>query len=676
MFWLRHGVGRANPTSSRHLAAYFQVVAHPDDDLFFLNPAVQHAIDSGSPVTAVYLTASESDGRNAPQNHPDRRAVPVDFAGYAAARQNGIRAAYAQMALGDRRATWSRVAQVLAGGLPVEIATLVGAPAVRLVFFNLRTQDAVGDEPPRWLSALWEGSLPALPALRPTGSPLEAVGEYDREQLLTALTALLREVEPTVVRLLDPDPDHKTYDAASGKIAYSDHLTHTASAYFALEAVRRYELAGGRPVLRESYRGYYNRHWPRNLGQEAFAAKKALLDIYGGVPRDCGDPVGCGDYQVGDQGHVPGYGQSTHPRYPGSGSWLLRQVDGRLAAFGVLGDRASVWRETRPGSGKWRGPDLVDGAGLVPHLYALVGADARIHLFGVRQVLDLAREGHRRVLVTTVESEPGGPFGPWVDLGNPADGAVDAEVRRLEMGMPVAAVGADGRVQVFVRNFGRGVSSRVQTGPDTWGPWRDLGGSVVQEGLAVTSAADGRIELFAGTDKAVLHWRQATVDGQFERPSMLSVPAPAGPLTVVEEPGGRLLLVFREAESGRVLALRQRVGGGWPVNPASLDGRGGFGPVAAAAVPRDPGGTVLVKRDDTGTTSLSWQPAGRGVSTAWSTSGVLFVGSPAVAVDADGRVVAGVVGVDGRLWTARQRRAGSGEQFGEWTATGNGRRRA
>ena len=157
---------------------------------------------------------------------------------------------------------------------------------------------------------------------------------------------------------------------------------------------------------------------------------------------------------------------------------------------------------------------------------------------------------------------------------------------------------------------------------------------------------------------------------------MLSVPAPAGPLTVVKEPGGRLLLVFREAESGRVLALRQRVGGGWPVNPASLDGRGGFGPVAAAAVPRDPGGTVLVKRDDTGATSLSWQPAGRGVSTAWSTSGVLFVGSPAVAVDAGGRVVAGAVGVDGRLWTARQRRAGSGEQFGDWTAVENGRRQA
>ncbi|KAB1941232.1 LmbE family protein, partial [Micromonospora sp. ALFpr18c] len=626
MFWLRSGAGRSAP--AQQPASYLQVVAHPDDDLFFLNPAVQQAISSGCPVTAVYLTASEADGRNAPQSQPDRAAVPVDFAGYAAARQNGIRAAYAQMALGNRRAAWSRVARVLTGGVPVEVATLVDAPTVRLVFFNLRTQDGVGDEPPRWLSALWEGRLPALPALLPTGSPLESVGAYDREQLLAALTALLGEVQPTVVRLLDPDPDHKTYDAASGRIAYSDHLTHTASAYFALEAVRRHAQAGGQPVLRESFRGYYNRHWPRNLGPEAFAAKKALLDIYGGVPRDCGDPVGCGDYQVGDQGHVPGYGQSTHARYPGSVSWLLRQADGRLAAFAVLGDRAAVWRETRPGGGTWRGPDLIDEGGLVPHLYALAGTDGRTHLFGVRQVLDLTRQGHRRVLVTAVQSAAGGPFGPWTELGNPADGAADAEVRRLEMGMPVAAVGADGRVRVFVRNFGRGVSSRVQTGPDSWGPWHDLGGSVVQEGLTVTTAADGRIELFAGTDRAVLHWRQASADGPFERPVTLAVPAPAGPPTVLAEPGGRLLLVFREAQSGRVFALRQRAGGGWPVSPASLDGSGGFGPVAAVAVARDPGATVLVKRDDTGATSLSWQPVGRGVSTTWSTAGVLFVGSP------------------------------------------------
>ncbi|MBM7493253.1 hypothetical protein JOD64_004475 [Micromonospora luteifusca] len=94
----------------------------------------------------------------------------------------------------------------------------------------------------------------------------------------------------------------------------------------------------------------------------------------------------------------------------------------------------------------------------------------------------------------------------------------------------------------------------------------------------------------------------------------------------------------------------------------------------AASAPAHQAAAYL--RDGTGTTSLSWQPAGRGVSTTWSTSGVPFVGSPAVAVDASGRVVAAVVGVDGRPRASRQRRAGSDGQFGDWTAIGNRRGQA
>ncbi|MFF0465937.1 hypothetical protein ACFYPX_00650 [Micromonospora zamorensis] len=98
-------------------------------------------------------------------------------------------------------------------------------------------------------------------------------------------------------------------------------------------------------------------------------------------------------------------------------------------------------------------------------------------------------------------------------------------------------------------------------------------------------------------------------------------------------------------------------------------GRSGPTPAHQAAA-------YLQQRDDTGTTCLSWQPTGRGVSTTWSTSGVPFVGSPAVAVDASGRVVAAVVGADGRPWESRQRRAGSDGQFSDWTAIGNRRGQA
>ncbi|MFE3289079.1 PIG-L family deacetylase, partial [Streptomyces sp. NPDC059233] len=37
-----------------------QVVAHPDDDLFFMNPDLSRSISTGIKVTTVYLTSGES----------------------------------------------------------------------------------------------------------------------------------------------------------------------------------------------------------------------------------------------------------------------------------------------------------------------------------------------------------------------------------------------------------------------------------------------------------------------------------------------------------------------------------------------------------------------------------------------------------------------------------------
>ncbi|MFJ7207418.1 PIG-L family deacetylase, partial [Streptomyces sp. NPDC098789] len=86
-----------------------QIVAHPDDDLFFMNPDLSRSLLSGRKVTTTYLTSGEADGKNeavGPSfNDP---AQPADRAHYAEARQNGIRSAYAQMATGDRTSAWKR----------------------------------------------------------------------------------------------------------------------------------------------------------------------------------------------------------------------------------------------------------------------------------------------------------------------------------------------------------------------------------------------------------------------------------------------------------------------------------------------------------------------------------------------------------------------------------------
>src|SRR3954463_4754618 len=58
------------------------VVAHPDDDLFFLNPAVVKDIKAGKCVSTVYVTSGDA-GRGTT---------------YSRTRENGVRAAYAKMA--------------------------------------------------------------------------------------------------------------------------------------------------------------------------------------------------------------------------------------------------------------------------------------------------------------------------------------------------------------------------------------------------------------------------------------------------------------------------------------------------------------------------------------------------------------------------------------------------
>lgn len=109
----------AEASQDKHLAApvipasttagsVVQVVAHPDDDLFFMNPDLSRSLTAGIPVTTVYLTSGEADGRNeAAGGAAKDPEQPADRAHYAEARQNGIRCAYAQMATGTARARGS-----------------------------------------------------------------------------------------------------------------------------------------------------------------------------------------------------------------------------------------------------------------------------------------------------------------------------------------------------------------------------------------------------------------------------------------------------------------------------------------------------------------------------------------------------------------------------------------
>ncbi len=636
---------RTRPAAAR--ASHLQVAAHADDDLYFMNPDVSDALRGGDPVMTVYLLAGEADGKNIADDDPGAAAHPADQLGYAAARQIGITRAYALMRTGDPAGPWDRTVHRVAGRL-VEIASLRADPTVRLVFCSLRVSPATPDgRPGRWLRTCWQDSPAGLPTLLPTDSPVPAVEEWSREDVIAVLADLMRLAGATVVRTLDLDPEHTAYDGVTA--TYDEHRDHTAAAFFATAAARRYAAGAGTQVVTESYRGYSMRRWPRNLSPDTFAAKKSALDVYGGATDlPCTTRYGCGDHKIGDRAHTRGYGQSMVARHAESTSWLVADGQARLTAVAVVSDRLTVWRQERPG-GRWQHVQTLPGGDLLPHLSAVCGPDGRITVVGMRRVLDPDPRRHRLELVTSGQ-DAGHVFGPWQPAGNPADGRDDTHLRQLEMGPPAAATAADGSLWVFVRNFGRGVSARTRGTGGTWSSWQDLGGSRIQEGLSAVRGPGGRLELFAGSATHLMRWTQDE-HGAFRAPAALAPAPPAGAVTSTVGDNGRLLLAFREPQTGSVLMLRQRRDGTWPGTPARIGGEAGTGAVAATGWGSR--AFMLLKRNGAGGCSLSVQPLGTGASTRWDAGGPPAVHSPAVAVDADGALVMARIGTDASLWTWR-----------------------
>ena len=65
-------------------------MAHPDDDLYFMNPDNEHVLRCGVTVVSVYVTAGEALGLNRMAGRP---LPPQDKAAYSAARHQGLRQA-------------------------------------------------------------------------------------------------------------------------------------------------------------------------------------------------------------------------------------------------------------------------------------------------------------------------------------------------------------------------------------------------------------------------------------------------------------------------------------------------------------------------------------------------------------------------------------------------------
>ncbi|WEH37588.1 PIG-L family deacetylase [Streptomyces sp. AM 4-1-1] len=588
--------------SSSRRARLMQILAHPDDDLYFMNPDTQRALDAGTPLVCVYLTAGEADGVN---KAPGKAEPTPDKGAYSSARHQGLRQAYATLIGLPRFTGWQKSVVQLHGGHRAELNSLTnGVRRVELIFLNTAMHSRRGK---LGLPTLWEDRGLSLRTVVADDSPLRRPGAYTYDGLIDVLVALLEEYRPTVVHTLDPDPDiqHST-DAVRRKDSeqrgYSDHADHTATASFAWAAMIRWvarSAARGEGVpgfVVTAFRGYYNRHWPKNLPHDVLTEKAAHLVPYGGdADWECGNPGGCGDYNVGGDRPLTnkkGWVRATHHRYPGPRTVVATEPDGRLAAYGVLGLRAVRWRETAPGNGVWGPPDDLGGGPLAPVLGGAALADGRRLLFGLRFAA-LAGHGsdNRREIVLLEQRFPGGPFLAWRGLGNPEPD----QDRGRRIGVPVAVTAPDGRVHLFVRNADMGVVTRVRDRAGRWGVWRDLGGAAVQDGLTPVVDSGGLVHLYGAGRDAVHHWAQETAAGEvYARPPIAGVPVPGDGPAALPAPDGSVELFYRPAAKARLTTVR----GGTAVDMIGFDG---YGPVTAAAATR---GQVLLGRTSRGLVQL------------------------------------------------------------------------
>ncbi|WP_405011471.1 PIG-L family deacetylase [Kitasatospora sp. NBC_01539] len=630
--------------------SFVHVIAHPDDNLYFMNPDLDHALASGAACVTVCLTDGESDGRNVLHNELGR-VTRADRPAYTRARINGLTAALSLLATGDETGAWDISLVSYIDGHQVEQHTLRAAPYVQLILLALVEARSVSLHRKDSLRGLWVGETPRLATLPPVRSGLPPGAGYSREQLVATLHAVLDHFRPTVVRTLDPNPEHSTKPGRTPQAppVYLDHQDHTYSAYFAQAALARHWAGGrARAASVEHYLGYVNAVLPHNLDQAAVGRKVVALNSYGWADnRHCGDPAGCGDRKVGAGALRNGWAQSTRYRAPGSGAWLQPLTGGGLAAFALLNGTAVHW--TRTGS-RWTGPHPVDGTGLEGQLHALRQADGRLRLLGVRTVLGHAPADHRREIVTAVQTGPAA-YGPWQSLGTPEG---EDPVRSMEAGYPIGLALSDGTVQVAVRSWNGSVAVRTLDGPWTVLSLPPEAGPGVQDGLGAVVDADGNSHLFA-PGRTVAHWASDTPGGPLRPARPTGLPVPAGPVTARLAADGALRVHYREPRSARVLTAERRPGTAvWRVVAESAP-PGGFGRVAVAD------GAIAV-RDDGGRTAL------RADGRDWQHDGPLLAHTPALASDADGRITAAALGCDGHLYTARQPVPGA--PFGTWGQAG------
>ncbi|WP_025273220.1 PIG-L family deacetylase [Haloglycomyces albus] len=548
-------------------SVHMQIVAHPDDCLYFINPRVAQYISQGFGLVTVVLTAGESNGFN---GHGDEKGSVPDFPAYVASRNVGLRRAYAYMATGDAAHPWDREVIELHSGQNVELCTLRDNPGVQLVFCSLWTNIGRLVEDRVRLIELWEGRQERMQVLPPADSRLQHGPTVTRTMMTDTLLELLDHYRPISVNTLDVDPDRSPVEVGAAQPGFSDHIDHTATALFAWGALSKWSGE----TKAQTWRGYYNRHWSSNLAGFDREVKGDALDLYAWRDRkDCGHSVGCGDRVVKEDGVGYSYGPSTHPRY--SNNIVVLADSSGADCYVVHGNRLRC--TSKNGEAEADSPEL---------LPALATAGDRV--FGIELGLRYERERQQRNVV-----EFDTVTGQWRDLGNPAPNGDPAR----QIGVPSVASSGD-EILLAARHHDGGLVTRRFNGIE-WLPWQAVPSSYLHQSPTVAVDHDGEFHVFAHHYHGVK--RLIDPGGSSPRWENLHLPhptevdpyTPSSPFAVSFGPEGETVLVSRVPD-GSDLALHRETDQGWTVY--LLANEGGILPPSVASAPD---GQLAVLTDST-----------------------------------------------------------------------------
>ncbi|KAL4901057.1 hypothetical protein BDW74DRAFT_88008 [Aspergillus multicolor] len=240
-------------------AKTLNIVAHPDDDLLFINPDIQHDISAGFDVRTVFLTSGDA-------------GQPSEFW---TLRQAGLLAAYAQMA--GVQNVWDE-SDAGVPGKDIPLYTLRSRPGVSIALMHIPDGSmdgngflATGYES---LEKLWKGAIQRIRTVDNSGTT------YSKGELVDTLEQIINSFKPDSLNSLD-----YIHEYGSG-----DHSDHTSAGLFTNDAA----IASVFPGSVIAYRGYPIKFEPQNVFDD-LAKKKEVFYTYAAYDATvCGSDPDCG----------------------------------------------------------------------------------------------------------------------------------------------------------------------------------------------------------------------------------------------------------------------------------------------------------------------------------------------------------------------------------------------